>query len=199
MEAKHIKDLKEAYASVYIQSEEEIGSQQSLEEKKIATGTGKKVMPSAEERSKLAKRARAGEDIGKKGKGFEAVAAKAAKQYGSKEAGERVAAAAMFKQQAHKEEFDTFDVVLEYLVSEGFAETNENALAIMANMSEEWRQSILEADSIDAMRERAAKRRQQRYGKTGGGRDDFRPYTKDDYDNPKPGYGSGPSSQAKDA
>lgn len=98
-----------------------------------------------------------------------------------------------------EEEFDTFDVVLEYLVSEGFAETNENALAIMANMSEEWRRSILEADSIDAMRERAAKRRKQRYGNTGGGRDDFRPYTKDDYDNPKPGYGSGPSSQAKDA
>ncbi len=41
-------------------------------------------------------------------------------------------------------EFDTFDVVLEYLVSEGFAETNENALAIMANMSDEWKQSIVE-------------------------------------------------------
>ena len=40
-----------------------------------------------------------------------------------------------------------------------------------------------EADSIDAMRERAAKRRQQRYGKQGGGgRDDFRPYTKADYE-----------------
>jgi hypothetical protein len=40
-----------------------------------------------------------------------------------------------------------------------------------------------EADSIAAMRERAAKRRQQRYGKSGGGgRDDFRPYTKADYE-----------------
>ena len=115
------------------------------EAKKIAHGTGRKVMPSAEERSKLAKRARAGEDIGKKGKGFKAVAEKAAKQYGSKEAGERVAAAAMFKQQANEEVgTDLFDVILEHLVAEGYADTNEAALAIMANMSEEWRNSILE-------------------------------------------------------
>jgi len=42
---------------------------------------------------------------------------------------------------------------------------------------------IDEADSIAKMRERAAKRREQRYGKQGGGgRDDFRPYTKADYE-----------------
>ncbi len=51
----------------------------------------------AAERSALAKKARSGKDIGKRGKGFEKVAAKAAKEYGSKEAGERVAAAAMWK------------------------------------------------------------------------------------------------------
>jgi len=34
--------------------------------------------------------------------------------------------------------------ILEYLVAEGFADTNENALVIMANMSEEWRESIVE-------------------------------------------------------
>jgi len=44
-------------------------------------------------------------------------------------------------------------------------------------------EEVVEADSIAAMRERAAKRRQQRYGKQGGGgRDDFRPYTKADYE-----------------
>jgi hypothetical protein len=42
-------------------------------------------------------------------------------------------------------EFSIFDYVLEYLVAEGYADTNENALAIMVNMSEEWRQSIVEA------------------------------------------------------
>mgnify|MGYP003348454068 CR=1 FL=1 len=68
----------------------------------IAHGTGKRVMPSAKKRSALAKRARAGEDIGKKGKGFEKIEKAAEKKYGSKEAGEKVAAAAMWKGQAKK-------------------------------------------------------------------------------------------------
>jgi len=44
----------------------------------------------------------------------------------------------------HAEEFDLFDYLLEYLVAEGYADTNKAALAIMANMSEEWRESIVE-------------------------------------------------------
>lgn len=46
---------------------------------------------------------------------------------------------------AVKEDIDIFDVILEHLVAEGYADTNEAALAIMANMSEEWKQSIVEA------------------------------------------------------
>ena len=42
------------------------------------------------------------------------------------------------------EETDLFDAILEHLVAEGYADTNENALVIMANMSEEWRQDIME-------------------------------------------------------
>jgi hypothetical protein len=45
-----------------------------------------------------------------------------------------------------KEETDLFDIILEYLVAEGYADTNEAALAIMANMSEEWRESIVEGE-----------------------------------------------------
>ncbi len=41
-------------------------------------------------------------------------------------------------------ESDVFTQVLEYLVAEGYADTNENAIAIMANMSEEWREEILD-------------------------------------------------------
>jgi hypothetical protein len=41
-------------------------------------------------------------------------------------------------------EYDMFDMVLEYLIVEGYADTNESALVIMANMSEEWRDSIVE-------------------------------------------------------
>ena len=41
-------------------------------------------------------------------------------------------------------EYDLYDTILEYLISEGYADTNENALVIMANMSEDWKQSIVE-------------------------------------------------------
>ena len=43
------------------------------------------------------------------------------------------------------EETDLFDYILEHLVVEGYADTEEAALAIMANMSEEWKQSIAES------------------------------------------------------
>ena len=61
------------------------------EKKKPSAGLTKK------EKSAVVKKAVHGEDIGKKGKGFEKLAAKAAKEYGSKEKGQAVAAAAMWK------------------------------------------------------------------------------------------------------
>lgn len=42
------------------------------------------------------------------------------------------------------EEVDVYDVVLEHLLEEGYAETPEAAQAIMVNMSEEWIASIIE-------------------------------------------------------
>lgn len=59
--------------------------------KKPSTGLSKV------QKSNVVKSAEKGEDIGKKGKGFEKVADKATKEYGSKEAGEKVAAVAMWK------------------------------------------------------------------------------------------------------
>lgn len=44
----------------------------------------------------------------------------------------------------YKEEVDLYDIVSEYLVSEGFCESYEDADVIMANMSEEWRESIID-------------------------------------------------------
>lgn len=49
------------------------------------------------DKSKIVKEAKAGKDLGKKGKNFDKVAAKAAKEYGSAESGKKVAAAAMWK------------------------------------------------------------------------------------------------------
>ena len=44
--------------------------------------------------------------------------------------------------------FDYFDVVKGHLIDEGYADTEEAALAIMTNMSEEWRQSIVEGNPL---------------------------------------------------
>jgi len=43
-----------------------------------------------------------------------------------------------------KQDFDPFDIVLGHLIDEGYADTEQAALQIMANMSEEWRESIVE-------------------------------------------------------
>jgi hypothetical protein len=61
------------------------------EKKKPSAGLTQK------EKSAVSKKAHAGKDIGKKGKGFEKVAKAAEKEYGSEEAGKKVAAAAMWK------------------------------------------------------------------------------------------------------
>jgi hypothetical protein len=81
-------------AELDINTDDSTGSMN--EAKKPSAGMSEK------EKSAVAKKAKAGKDIGKKGKGFEKVAAKAAKEYGSKEKGEKVAAAQMWKAQAKK-------------------------------------------------------------------------------------------------
>ena len=47
-----------------------------------------------------------------------------------------------------KDSKDMSEQVLEHLVAEGYADTEEAALEIMANMSEEWKQSIVEGDAL---------------------------------------------------
>jgi hypothetical protein len=54
--------------------------------------------------------------------------------------------AKMFKagRDTMREELDLYDLVSEYLVSEGFCDSYEDADVIMVNMSEEWRDGILD-------------------------------------------------------
>jgi hypothetical protein len=42
-----------------------------------------------------------------------------------------------------KEDVDIYDIILSHLLDEGYAETPEAAEAIMVNMSEDWRESIV--------------------------------------------------------
>jgi hypothetical protein len=46
--------------------------------------------------------------------------------------------------------YDLYDVILSHLLDEGYADTEESATAIMVNMSEEWRESIVEMSDFAA-------------------------------------------------
>jgi len=64
-------------------------------------------------------------------------------------------------QEAERQEFnvkeDIYDIILSHLLDEGYAETPEAAEAIMVNMSEEWRQDIVEGMTMKDFKERRRK------------------------------------------
>jgi hypothetical protein len=92
---------------------------------------------SKDEKSKVAKEAKKGEDIGSKGKNFKKIEAKAAKRYGSEEAGKKVAAAVMWKKLA-KEDVEYSDEEIEQIVeTEGYEETNISQMQRTAGISPE--------------------------------------------------------------
>jgi hypothetical protein len=47
-------------------------------------------------------------------------------------------------ERAEGNNYDLYDIILSHLIAEGYADTQEAAEAIMVNMSEEWRESIVE-------------------------------------------------------
>jgi hypothetical protein len=47
------------------------------------------------------------------------------------------------KEIVRKEGYDLYDLILSHLLDEGYADTQEAAEAIMVNMSEDWRESII--------------------------------------------------------
>ena len=55
--------------------------------------------------------------------------------------------------------YDLYDIILSHLIDEGYADTEESALVIMGNMSEEWRESIVEGLDKDfaSMRKRGGR------------------------------------------
>jgi hypothetical protein len=45
-----------------------------------------------------------------------------------------------------REQVDLYDIILSHLLDEGYADTQQAAEAIMVNMSEDWRESIVEGE-----------------------------------------------------
>jgi len=64
------------------------------------------------------------------------------------------------------EELDTYDLVLDYLISEGIAETEDNAIQIMSSMSDEWIESILDEATKTVMSVTSPKGEQRRLNTT---------------------------------
>ena len=64
------------------------------------------------------------------------------------------------------EAVDLYDIILSHLIDEGYAETPEAAEAIMVNMSEEWREDIMEISDkrVMAARNALAKRTDKSVG-----------------------------------
>jgi len=62
----------------------------------------------------------------------------------AKSVGSGVGIAAKAGKKLVPEEVDIYDVILSHLLDEGYAESVEQAEVIMVNMSEEWRESIVE-------------------------------------------------------
>jgi hypothetical protein len=58
-----------------------------------------------------------------------------------------------YRRKLKKEQVDIYDIILTHLLDEGYADTEQAAEAIMVNMSEEWRESICEAE-IEPPKER---------------------------------------------
>jgi hypothetical protein len=48
--------------------------------------------------------------------------------------------------QGIKDSYDLYDIILSHLLDEGYADTEQAAQVIMVNMSEDWRESIVEGE-----------------------------------------------------
>ena len=131
MKSKEVKDLMEAYASIYMEQEQLVESAE-----KYAGGQHPTKYPDKKDRKKPAP------TDNKKSRPLPTPMGGKTDQLPqrTKENAGNV--------EYYKDDVDLFDIVKGHLMSEGFADTEEAALAIMANMSEEWRQSIIEEVGI---------------------------------------------------
>jgi hypothetical protein len=125
MESNHVRDLMEAYSSIYAENEEVEQLDEDFQgavERTLAAG--------AKETDKFMKT-----PVGKVIRPFVSPVGK----------GQGTVTADQQKAKIiQKQSFDLFDIIKGHLLDEGFADTEEAALAIMTNMSEEWREQILD-------------------------------------------------------
>jgi len=71
-----------------------------------------------------------------------------------------------------RQSFDLFDVIMGHLIDEGYAEDEKSASVIIANMSEEWKESIIN-EGFKRMNRRKIEKQAQRLDKHGDDRGDI--------------------------
>ena len=76
----------------------------------------------------------------------------------------------VYQEEVLDESIDIFNYMIEYLMTEGYADTNENAIVIMTNMSEGWKDNILEARVDDSLSDEEKEKSRK---KRSGGQSDF--------------------------
>jgi len=138
MRDQEIIGLWEAYQQVYTQPEE-------VEQLDEAMSSYDRNRQRAAQRAAARNAAR---DAGKTGNvpGVGYVSPRRERETYTDESGQErhKSGARMPKEENQNQSFDLFDVIKGHLLDEGYADTEQAALAIMSNMSEEWKQSIIE-------------------------------------------------------
>ena len=135
MNSQELRALQEAYSQVYELDEEKVELKQrnKNEMQRKAGNLGREVVSS----KKGPKRTAAMDRMGK----LVSSIARDDEQKRFKTLGQSP---------AHNEAVDLYDIILSHLLDEGYADTQEAAEAIMVNMSEDWRESIVEDNSTGA-------------------------------------------------
>ena len=132
MDSQEYRNLQEAYMEVVENQQLDEGKVELDQERRSRIGRqiGKRVRSAAS-------------DISASGSGFmpKGIRDKLKTSAAKKVEGAKKMMGAL--KSAQKEQVDLYDIILSHLLDEGYAETPEAAEAIMVNMSEEWRDSII--------------------------------------------------------
>ena len=156
MNSQEIRALQEAYSQVYELDENRMASRMGKMPSgpaKVgkATHSIKDIAPSKEPSSKEKAKARKALGLDEAGTatGPRLTDAYDKPPYGDNLKSKPTKKGPKMKGVVRKEQADLYDIILSHLLDEGYADTEEAATAIMVNMSEDWRESIMEANKYE--------------------------------------------------
>jgi hypothetical protein len=157
MQEKNINNLIEAYVSVY-DCKKQLSEEVEIDEDAKYDRNRRRAAQRAEARNEARRRGQTGSVPGV---GYVSPRPERSTYTDSAGVVRHHTGARMPKKEDQNESYDLFDCILEHLVAEGYADTNDAALAIMANMSEEWRQSIVEGMTMKDFKQQRSRQKQK--------------------------------------